>query len=335
MVDTTISKISSGSKPSRIVYGSLGSKYFLIKKIGKGVSSTVYLAEKANSPMKEQLAIKICKKSFNPQIFNEESNLMKKIPYCPHIIKYFETGKDTLVKKKTTKNRSVYYHVFEYAENNILFNYINTKEKKGFGEKYGRILFNQILIALEQCHKNGIAHKDLKPENLLLSSDYQIKLSDFGFATETNNSLNKFSKFSTFGTNGFFPPEVYSSGNLKSIDPIQCDFFALGVTLFVIVCGYKPFGAAKRSDNHYKKIMRKNYEKYWNELPFKTIELSKEFKDFIMKFFSANIKERFISFEEIRSAQWMNESDWTNTNDRNMLKAEFEMRKKKIDFDIF
>ena len=50
---------------------------------------------------------------------------------------------------------------------------------------------------------------------------------------------------------------------------------------------------------------------------------------------SIRIKERFISFEEIRSAQWMNESDWTNTNDRNMLKAEFEMRKKKIDFDIF
>ena len=89
MVDTTISKISSGSKPSRIVYGSLGSKYFLIKKIGKGVSSTVYLAEKANSPIKEQLAIKICKKSFNPQIFNEESNLMKKKVKSLHLLIFF------------------------------------------------------------------------------------------------------------------------------------------------------------------------------------------------------------------------------------------------------
>ena len=334
MVDTAISKISSCPKSSKAYIGTLGSRYSLIKKIGKGISSTVYLADRTNSTSKEQFAIKICKKSFNPQIFNEESYLMRKIPSCPYIIKYYETGKEQLIKKNSTKVKNVYYHVFEYAENNILFHYINTTDKKGFGEKYGRIMFNQLLLALEQCHKTGIAHKDIKTENLLLSSDYQIKLSDFGFATDTLNN-NKFSKFSTFGTTGFFPPEVFNSTNPKTIDPIQCDYFALGVTLFVIVCGYKPFNLAKRNDNMYKKIMRKSYDKYWSELPFNTSDLSKNFKEFAMKFFSVNPAERFSSFEEIKNDKWFTESDCNNINDRQMLKAEFETRKRKINFDIY
>ena len=340
MLDRTSSSLSSISHLQ--IYGTLNSKYILYHQIGKGLSSKVYLAkstsQKESSPTNKNnlYAIKICKRSYNSKLFYEESLIMRKFTDHSHIIKYYETGKAQLTKKKSSKTKTVHYHVLEYAENDILFTYINiiNSSSKGFGERMGRIIFSHILSAVEECHRNGIAHKDIKSENIILTSDYKIKLIDFGFSVDINNTnanINR-SKYSVYGTNGFFPPEVYICNDYKCIDPFQCDYFALGVTLFEIVCGFRPFNAAKRLDVNYKKIWRRNYDKYWNELPYKTNHLSGKFKEFIMKFLAMNPKERFTSIEEIRKDKWYVEGDLDGVgmNDKNNeMKWEFEYRKKK------
>ena len=313
------------------LYGVLGNKYILFNKIGKGLSSRVFSGRKIDSSSKKILyAIKICKKSYDNKMFIEEGHINKKLPNnSPYIIKYYDSGKDILIKSKDQKSYQVLYHIFEYSENGKLSNYLNIDNNlRGFGEIIGRIIFKQILNSIEIIHKNGISHQDIKLENILVSSNYQMKLIDFGFAIEIFPNTKKEIRFSQYGTNGYFPPEVYIN---REVDPIKSDIFALGVTLFIIVCGYKPFNTAKRTDNYYKKIYRKNYDSYWNEFPFNSNDLSKSFKDMIIKFFNANIYERIKSIEEIKNEKWMQECKMDFEKERELLKTEMEKRKKKLD----
>jgi serine/threonine protein kinase len=338
MVDSKDLKNYISSKNSIIplnsnqnIYGILGNKYILINKIGKGLSSRVYSGKKienSSTSKKIPFAFKICKKKYDQKMFIEEGHIFKKLPISTNIIKYIDSGKEILVKKKNQKSTQVLYHIFEYIDHGILYNYIDIeKNLKGFGEIIGRIIFKQILNAVEICHKNGVAHQDIKLENIIVSSNYNFKLIDFGFSIDIFQNNHEL-RFSKYGTSGYFPPEIYLN---KDIDPIKSDIFALGVTLFIIICGYKPFNNAKRTDNYYKKIYRKNYDSYWNEFPFNTNDLSKSFKDMIIRFFNANISERIKSIEEIKNEKWMQECKMDYEKEREILKIEMEKRKKKLD----
>ena len=322
------SKITISTSKNKNIYGTLGNKYILISKIGKGLSSKVFSAKKKDSPSRKvQFAIKICKKKYDHKMFIEEGHIHKKLPNSPYLIKYIDSKKDILIKSKNQKQKQVIYHIFEYYENGNLSNYINLdKNIKGFGEILGRIIFKQILNSVELIHKNGFGHQDIKLENILISSNFNFKLSDFGFAKEIFPNGNNQFTFSHYGTNGYFPPEIYINRN---IDPIKSDIFALGVSLFIIVSGIKPFNSSKRNDNLYKKIWRKNYDSYWNE--FSHCELSKSFKEFIMKFFVLNVNERIKNVEEIKNEKWINEGKMDFEYEREILKVEMEKRKKIFD----
>ena len=91
----------------------------------------------------------------------------------------------------------------------------------------------QICEGLEYCHQNGIAHVDLKPDNILLSSDNTIKLADFGLS-DFNPSEEKRSEVK--GTKIYMAPEVLKG---ELYDPFRADIWSLGITLFQMVsCGY-------------------------------------------------------------------------------------------------
>ena len=312
-------------------YGVLGNKYILFNKIGKGLSSRVYSGRKIDSTSKKILfAIKICKKTYDKKMFIEEGYINKKIQNnSPYIIKYYDSGKDILIKSKDQKSYQVLYHIFEYSENGKLSNYINLDNNlRGFGEIIGKIIFKQILNSIEIIHKNGISHQDIKLENILISSNYQMKLIDFGFAIEIFPNIKKDIRFSQYGTNGYFPPEVYIN---RDIDPIKSDIFALGVTLFIIVLGFKPFNSTKRTDNLYRKIWRRNYDSYWNDLPIKSFEVSKSFKELMNKFFALNINERIKNIEDIRNDKWMIEGKIDIEKERELLIFEMEKRRQKME----
>ena len=254
--ENTLSKITISTSKSKTIYGTLGNKYILISKIGKGLSSNVFSAKKKDSTSRKiQFAIKICKKKYDQKMFIEEGHIHKKLPNSPYLIKYIDSKKDILTKSKNQKQKQVIYHIFEYCENGTLSNYINLEKNiKGFGEIIGRIIFKQILNSIELIHKNGFGHQDIKLDNILISSNFNFKLSDFGFAKEIFPNGNNQFTFSHYGTNGYFPPEIYINRN---IDPIKSDIFALGVSLFIIVSGVKPFNSSKRNDNLYKKYVEK------------------------------------------------------------------------------
>ena len=95
--------------------------------------------------------------------------------------------------------------------------------------------------------------------------------------------------------------------------------------------GFKPFNTAKRTDNLYRKIWRKNYDSYWNDLPIKSFEVSKSFKELMNKFFALNINERIKNIEEIRIDKWMMEGKMDIEKERELLIIEMEKRRNKME----
>lgn len=80
----------------------------------------------------------------------------------------------------------------ELAERGSLFEYLKVSALflgRGFREVVARTYFRQLIGVVEYCHKKGIAHRDLKPDNILLDSEFNIKVADFGWATSLQRVL--------------------------------------------------------------------------------------------------------------------------------------------------
>ncbi|KAK1333040.1 hypothetical protein QTO34_006573 [Cnephaeus nilssonii] len=102
-------------------------------------------------------------------------------------------------------------------------------------ERQARAAFRQVVSALQYCHRRGIAHRDLKPDNILLDEDGTVKLADFGFGRRVSDD----SKLSTFcGTFYYMAPEVLRQ---EPYDGRKADVWSLGVTLYRTVTGTVPF----------------------------------------------------------------------------------------------
>jgi len=104
-----------------------------------------------------------------------------------------------------------------------------------FEERIARYFFRQFLEGLDYCHLRGVSHRDLKPHNLLLSHDYELKIADFGFAAPIEGKDGKGNLETYLGTMNYMAPEIH----LKlPYDGRQVDIFAAGVILFMMVSAH-------------------------------------------------------------------------------------------------
>ncbi|XP_074039380.1 uncharacterized protein [Leptinotarsa decemlineata] len=198
--------------------------YDIERTIGKGNFAVVKLAK--HRITKTEVAIKIIDKSqldaSNLQKVYREVDIMKRLDH-PHIIKLYQVME--------TKN--MIYLVSEYASQGEIFDYIAKYGR--MSEDQSRSKFWQILSAVEYCHNRNIVHRDLKAENLLLDSNNNIKIADFGFS----NYYTLGGQLSTWcGSPPYAAPEVFEGK--KYVGP-EIDIWSLGVVLYVLVCGALPF----------------------------------------------------------------------------------------------
>ncbi|XP_046599321.1 serine/threonine-protein kinase SIK2 isoform X1 [Neodiprion lecontei] len=192
--------------------------------IGKGNFAVVKLAR--HRITKTEVAIKIIDKtqldSTNLEKVYREVEIMKQLEH-PHIVKLYQVME--------TKN--MIYMVCEYASRGEIFDYIARYGR--MGEPRARATFAQILSAVEYCHAIGVAHRDLKAENLLLDAQMNVKIADFGFS----NRFSPGERLSTWcGSPPYAAPEVFRG---KHYAGPEIDVWSLGVVLYVLVCGALPF----------------------------------------------------------------------------------------------
>ena len=137
--------------------------------------------------------------------------------------------------------------ILEYAPNFILFDYIAFSGH--FSEDLARFYFCQIIDALEHIHQAGVAHRDIKLENILLDSDYNIKIADFGLSTPISRRNDQ------AGTQSYMAPEIFLANDYSSKD---VDLFSSAIILFIMVAGHPPFKYALPQDPHYKPLVLEN-----------------------------------------------------------------------------
>lgn len=131
------------------------------------------------------------------------------------------------------------YFVMEYASNGNLMECI--RKKKKLEEEEARRVMVELLDALDYIHSIGVAHRDVKPENILIDRNNTVKLGDFGLGKiyERNGVLN-----SSRGSPCYASPEMLRGGWYQ---PSKCDVWSAGVVLYLMVLGTLPFDVGIQS----------------------------------------------------------------------------------------
>lgn len=146
-----------------------------------------------------------------------------------------------------TEDEDNIFMIMEYADSGTLFHLI--RQKGGLNEAEAFKYFIQSASAVAFLHENGYAHRDVKPENLLLTKGNQIKLCDFGWCVDASSGER-----GTFcGTYEYMAPEIVKEVPYdKSIDA-----WSLGILLYELIHGYSPFRAEKdKGDDKYQEIFK-------------------------------------------------------------------------------
>uniref|UniRef100_A0A8C2GAR0 non-specific serine/threonine protein kinase n=1 Tax=Cyprinus carpio TaxID=7962 RepID=A0A8C2GAR0_CYPCA len=219
-----VKRSSSGVKKHHHKHN-LKHRYELLETLGRGTYGKVKKAIERHSG--REVAIKSIRKE---KIKDEqdmvhirrEIEIMSSLRH-PHIISIYEVF----------ENKDKIVIVMEYASKGELYDYIS--ERRRLTERETRHFFRQIVSAVHYCHKNGVVHRDLKLENVLLDENCNIKIADFGLS----NLYHKDKLLQTFcGSPLYASPEIV---NGRPYHGPEVDSWALGVLLYTLVYGSMPF----------------------------------------------------------------------------------------------
>jgi len=300
--------------------GTLSNKYYLEKELcNNGYKGVVYLAHNAEG---QKMAIKTVASYLanTPYSLSEEQKIHYQLDH-KYIIKCLDYMPESILTKEYIGEKSVMYLTTEFAENGDLLGLIQkiSKDSKKIGMNFKIIKtwFSQIVSALSYIHEQGFCHRDIKLDNLLLSSDYLIKIADFGCSIAMNaNETGKNGLCSVKGTENYMAPEIWENDYTKEkkiYDGGKIDVFSLGVALFSMVFNGHPFNKAIPRDQFYRLILVNNWEEYW-KIFIEKIKMITEreeagewelLKDLIEKMLTKDSEKR-IELKDILNHKWMN-----------------------------
>ncbi|CAL0299922.1 unnamed protein product [Lupinus luteus] len=216
---------SPSTRPATTILG----KYQLTRLLGRGSFAKVYQAQSLIDGT--TVAVKVIDKSktvdaaMEPRIVRE-IDAMRRLHHHPNILKIHE------VMASKTK----IHLVVEFAAGGELFSKIRRRGK--LPENLARRLFQQLVSALRFSHRNGVAHRDLKPQNLLLDGEGNLKVSDFGLSALPEHLKNGL-LHTACGTPAYTAPEILRRSG--GYDGSKADAWSCGLILFVLLAGHLPF----------------------------------------------------------------------------------------------
>jgi len=215
--------------------------YDLLAKIAEGGMGTVYRGRHRTTGA--IVAVKVVPPHLlsNPVVlkrFEQEYNVTRSIDH-PNIVKALDFGREGDTR----------YLVMECVDGESLGQKI---ERDGrMNEEEAIRIISQVALGLQAAHALGVIHRDVKPDNVLITADGQAKLTDLGLVKELEGDLNLTRTGRGLGTPHFMAPEQFR--NAKKAD-VRCDIYSLGATLYMMVTGELPFKSNGPLDAWMKKI---------------------------------------------------------------------------------
>ena len=199
-------------------------RYEILGKIGTGGMADVYKAK--DHKLNRFVAVKVLKPEFREDTtfikkFRSEAQAAAVLTH-PNIVNVFDVGDDN----------GVYYIVMELIEGITLKEYISKKGKLSVKEATSIAI--QVSMGLEAAHSHGIVHRDVKPQNIIISMDGKVKVTDFGIArAASSNTISS----NVMGSVHYSSPEQVRGGYSDE----KSDIYSLGITLYEMVTGKVPF----------------------------------------------------------------------------------------------
>ncbi len=210
----------------------LGERYELGAMIGTGGMADVYLAQDVR--LNRQVAIKILRSDLarDPSFvtrFNKEALSVAALNH-PGIVSVYDSGKED------SPSGAMPYIVMEFVEGKTLREIVNKGER--FALNRAVEITEGILIALQYSHKNGIIHRDIKPGNIMITDNSDVKVMDFGIARAlADTGATMTSTWNIIGTAQYLSPEQATGTQADA----RSDLYSVGCLLYELLAGRPPF----------------------------------------------------------------------------------------------
>jgi serine/threonine-protein kinase len=216
--------------------------YRILRRLGEGGMGTVYLSYDGQND--RQVALKVLNESYTSNQnyidrFYREARSGKQLNH-PSIVRTYDFGQD--------RATGLYYLVLEYVDGPSVHALLTSKGKLVVGDAVHIAL--DIARALEHAHSRNIVHRDIKPDNILLTRSGVAKLADLGLAKRTDEASHLTQARQGFGTTAYMPYE--QAINARGADG-RSDIYALGATLYHLLTGQVPFPG----ENHLEVVEKK------------------------------------------------------------------------------
>jgi serine/threonine-protein kinase len=217
----------------------------VLRRLGGGGMGDVYLAEQVS--LKRPVALKILRPELlasdptAPQRFRAEAQAVARATH-PNIVQVYSWGEAD----------GVYYIALEYVEGRNLRDYLDRKGPPGVPLVLS--ILRQVASALQRAGELGIIHRDVKPENILLTRKGEVKVADFGLARclGGDKPMHLTQSGVTLGTPVYMSPEQVEG---RPLDP-RSDLYSLGVTCYHMLAGHPPFRGASAFDVALQHVQR-------------------------------------------------------------------------------
>ena len=201
-------------------------RYEIIEEIGRGGMAIVYLAK--CMVLNRYVGIKVLRPEYRDDAefikrFKIEAQSAGGLSH-PNIVSIYDVGNEDDIE----------YIVMEYVEGITLKQYLSTKGVLPWKEAVD--FASQICSGLEHAHKKGIVHKDIKPENIIITKEGILKITDFGIAKALNQGTIATGGL-TMGSVHYFSPEQARGGFTDA----KTDLYSLGILLYEMITGKLPF----------------------------------------------------------------------------------------------
>ena len=277
--DTRISFLTDDTSVGALAGHRMGG-YRIVERIGRGGMGIVYKAEQVD--LQREVALKVLSEENGTDkefinLFVHEARASAKLNH-PHIVQVYD------VKRHGT----VYYFSMEYVSGGSLQDLLNQDRKIEPDRAIQMIL--DASRGLEYAHSKGFVHRDIKPDNLMISEEGQIKIADLGLARRVDEKVGPSEEHVVFGTPHYIAPEQV----LGRPADFRSDIYSLGSTAYRMLAGTTPYQAPGIRDLVSKKV--KEDPKLLHEV---APDIPRELSDLVHRMMARDPQQRFETTAEV------------------------------------